>query len=322
MKAFIIRRLLALILLLFGITLFTFFLMQLSPGDFLTHIKANHDVSQDYVKIISEKFGITNSWPIRYVNWLKCLIKLDFGTSWTYNIPVITLIKQRVSATLCLSISALIIAWMIAVPLGVIAAIFKNKLPDRLIGLASYTFLSIPEFFLALLAVFFAAKTGLFPTMGRTSIIHDFLPKYDQFLDILKHLFLPALVLGLGNVATILRITRSSFLDFYNSDFVITARAKGLGEITIVFKHVLTNALNPLITHFGFAFSSLLSGALLIENVFNYPGLGLLLYDAFMNKDQHVVMTAVMLSSLMLLIGNVIADLILILTDPRVKSIK
>lgn len=322
MKLFIIRRLFALIFLLFGVTLFTFFLMQLSPGDFLTHIKANHDVAQDYVQTVSEQFGIVNSWPARYIAWIKSLLKLDFGTSWTYNVPVTTLIKQRVSATLCLSIAALIVAWVVAIPLGVIAAVNKNKLPDKIISFISYGFLSIPEFFLAIIAVFFAAKTGLFPTMGRTSITHDFMPIHSQFIDILKHLLLPAIVLGVGNVASILRITRSSFLDFYSAEFVITARAKGVKESIVVLKHVLLNAINPLITHFGFAFSSLLSGALLIENVFNYPGLGLLLYEAFMSKDQHVVMAAVMLSCTMLVVGNFIADILIAILDPRIRSIK
>lgn len=319
MKQFIIKRFLALLPLLFAVTLLAFVLMQLSPGDFLSQLKTNPDVSAEYIREMEEKFGLNHSWPVQYIRWLGCVIRLDFGYSWTYHIPVLTLLKQRIVATLLLSTSALLIAWLVAIPAGICAAIYRDRWPDKLLCGLSYCFLSIPEFFLALLGVFLAAKTGYLPTMGRTSIVHDFLSPGKQWLDYIQHLFLPSLVLGGGSVANLLRLTRSHFLDFLNAEFVITARAKGLSEGSIMFKHVLRNALNPLITYLGFAFSGLLSGALLVENVFNYPGLGKLLYEAFMSHDQHVVMAAVVFGCCMLIVGNLLADLLLGCVDPRIR---
>jgi peptide/nickel transport system permease protein len=207
-----------------------------------------------------------------------------------------------------------------ALPLGLAAAVWRNTWWDRWISGWSYVFLSIPEFFLALMAVFFAAQTGWFPTSGRTSLIHDFLSPLGQFWDSLWHLILPAFVLGLSNVARLFRLMRGYVLDFLRAEFVTTARAKGVSEIRILFRHVLPNALNPLITHFGFALAGLLSGSLLVENVFNYPGLGQLIFEAFMAQDQFVVMASVVVGGAMLMCGNLVADLLLMGVDPRIRE--
>ncbi len=331
MKTFIIKRFLALIPMLLAITLMVFLLMNLAPGDFLTPIRAQPDIDDRYIEQLEEEFGL-NKHPVQqYFLWLRNIFPIsysaetglsfsvNFGYSWTYRVMVSELLMQRIPATLLLSCSSLLIAWSVAIPLGVLAAIYKDSIFDRVSALLAYAALSIPEFFLALLAIFFAAQTGLFPIGGLTSPHHEFLPLGGRILDILHHLILPALVLGLGSVAGLMRIMRSSFLDVIRSDFVTTARAKGMPEGTIMFRHVFRNAINPLISMMGFAFSSLLSGALLVETVMNYPGLGQLIFQAFLRQDQFVVLGAVVMGSVMLVAGNLLADIALAKVDPRIR---
>ncbi|OHE71207.1 MAG: ABC transporter substrate-binding protein [Verrucomicrobia bacterium GWC2_42_7] len=319
MRRFLLRRFFVMIPMLFAISLLVFILMKLAPGDFLTQVKASKDFPPERVIEIQREFGLDKPWYVQYGLWLRQVACWDFGYSWTYRVPVSDLLFQKVPATLILALTSLSFAWFIAIPLGVLSAVYRDSVFDRLASFITYASLSIPEFFLALLAVFFAAKTGWFPTGGRTAIVHDFLSPLAQWGDIAYHLVLPTLVLGLSNVAGMMRVMRGNFLDYMTAEFVTTARAKGLSEFSVMFKHVLCNAINPLITSFGFSFSRLLSGALLVENVMNYPGLGQLIYEAFLKQDQYVVMASVMVGAFMLLLGNFLSDLLLAFTDPRIR---
>ncbi len=335
MMAFILRRLLALIPMVLAIGLLVFLLMYLAPGDFLSQARADREIPQIFITQMEQQFGLDQPWYVQYARWLanvlpihwnteaqgweRLQLGMDFGYSWTYKVPVTELLAQRIPASLVLALTSLLFAWGIAIPLGVLAAIYKDSWFDRLSALLAYAALSIPEFFLALLAVFFAAKTGWFPTGGLTAIDHDFLSPVAQVLDYAHHLMLPTLVLGVGMIAGMMRIMRANFLDYMRAEFVNTARAKGLSEGRVMFKHVLRNAINPLITAFGFAFSGLLSGALLVENIMNYPGLGQLIFEAFLKQDQFVVMAAVVMGCVMLMLGNLLADLLLAWSDPRIR---
>jgi peptide/nickel transport system permease protein len=234
--------------------------------------------------------------------------------------PVVDLIGQRMFATFLLSVSALLVAWGIAIPLGVLAAMYKDSIFDRISGFLAYAALSLPEFFLALLFMFFAAQSGWFPMGGATSIEYEFLGSGGKIIDRIHHLILPALALGIGSVASIMRILRANFLDAMRADYVKTARAKGLREFPVMFKHALRNAINPLVSAFGFAFSGLLSGALIVEIVLQYPGLGQLMYQSILREDQFVVLASVMLGCTMLVLGNLLADLLLGWSDPRIRS--
>ena len=250
---------------------------------------------------------------------MKNAAQLNFGESWAYKVPVFDLLKQRIPATLLLALTSMLVAWAVAIPLGILAAIYKDSVFDRISALLAYGALSIPEFFLALLAVFFAAQSGWFPTGGLTSIEHEFLPPPQRLLDYAHHLILPTLILSLGSIAGMMRIMRANMIDYLRAEFVTAARAKGVPEGLVLFKHVLRNAINPLITAFGFAFSSLLSGSLIVEKVMNYPGLGQLLFEAFFKQDQFVVLAAVVMGCGMLMLGNLIADLLLAWIDPRIR---
>lgn len=319
MIAFILRRFLAMIPLIFGITLLAFALMSLAPGDFLTPVRAQRDVPPELIDAIEKSFGLDQAWYVQYVKWLGNVFSGNLGHSWTYKLPVTDLIGQRLWATFLLSLSAFSFAWCLAIPLGVLTAIYRGSLLDRIVSFLAYSALSIPEFFLALLLVFFAAQTGLFPLGGATSIDYDYMSFWGQFWDRAWHLVLPTLALSIGSIASILRIMRANFLDVMAADFVRTARAKGLSAVRVNAMHVTRNALNPLISSFGFAFSGLLSGALMVEIVLQYPGLGQLMYQSILREDQFVVLASVMLGCVMLVLGNLIADILLAWSDPRIR---
>ena len=344
MTAFILRRLLSLIPLLLGTSLLVSILMYLSPGDFLTQARAARDIPQEVIEQQERQLGLIDAsgaptrWFVRYGHWIANVAPIKygpwignsekglhfgwpyFGESWTYQVEVFSLLKQRVPATFVLSLTSLSFAWCIAIPLGVLAALYKDSIFDRLSALLAYAALSIPEFFLAILAVYFASITGLFPEGGRSSVESEFYPWALQWMDYAYHLILPTLVLGVGSVAGMMRIMRANFIDYMRAEFATTARAKGLRERVIMFRHILRNAINPLITSFGYSFASLLSGALLVENVMNYPGLGQLIFDALIREDQYVVMAGVMIGVVMLVLGNLVADLMLAWVDPRIRN--
>jgi ABC-type dipeptide/oligopeptide/nickel transport system permease subunit len=343
MFAFILRRLFSLVPLLLGVSLLVSLLMYLSPGDFLTQARAAKDIDPEVIQQQERQLGLVDAegeptaWYVRYGHWMANISPVKygpwvgepeaglgfgwpyFGESWTYKVEVLTLLKQRVPATFILSLSSILFAWCIAIPLGVLAAIYKDSIFDRISGLLAYAALSIPEFFLAILAVYFAAITGIFPEGGRSSVESEFYTLGPRLLDYAYHLILPTIVLGIGSVAGMMRIMRANFIDYMQAEFATTARAKGLRERVIMFKHVLRNAINPLITSFGYSFASLLSGALLVENVMNYPGLGQLIYDALIREDQYVVMAGVLIGVVMLVMGNLLADLLLGWCDPRIR---
>lgn len=319
MIAFIIRRLLTLIPLLFGITMLVFILMSLAPGDFLTPVRAQRDVPAELIAAIEVEFGLDQPWYVQYVKWLGNVFEGNLGHSWAYKLPVSDLIGQRIFATFLLSLCAFVFSWAIAIPLGVLAAIYKDSIFDRISAGLAYAALSIPEFFLALLLVFFAAQTGWFPMGGATSIEYEYMSWLEQMLDRAHHLILPTLALGIGSIASIMRIMRANFLDTIRAGFVTTARAKGQREFIVMFKHALRNAINPLVSAFGFAFSGLLSGALMVEIVLQYPGLGQLMYQSILREDQFVVLAAVMMGCTMLVLGNLLADILLAWSDPRIR---
>ena len=341
MRSFLFRRILATIPLMLAISVVVFLLMYLAPGDFLSEARNSKDISPEIVKQEEIRLGLDKPWYVQYARWLNGVSPIktnvllpetekqkhsfvyfgspDFGYSWSYKIPVGELIAQRLVPTLMLALASTLFSYLIAIPLGVLAAVKKDSIFDHISSFLSYAALSIPYFFLALLAVLFAATSGLLPTGGQMSILHEFMSPMQKVGDYLEHLILPTLVLSIGSIASIMRVMRGNFLDFAKVEFATTARAKGLSENAVMFKHVLRNALNPIITSFGFAFAGLLSGALLVENVMNYPGLGQLIYAAIVKQDQYVVMAGVIMGCTMLIIGQLLADLLLAMSDPRIR---
>jgi peptide/nickel transport system permease protein len=229
------------------------------------------------------------------------------------------LIGQRLYYTFILSFWSMVVAWAIAIPLGVYAALHRNSLADRLVSLISYAQTALPGFFVALLCLMYAANSGRFPLGGATSVNYESFSHLEKIKDTAWHLFLPVLVLGLRGVGGLLRQMRGNVLEVLSEQYIIAARARGLSEGKVVWKHAFRNSINPLITLFGFELSGLLAGAALVENVLAWPGLGRLLLESVQNRDIYVAMGSFVMGTILLIIGNLIADILLAVTDPRIR---
>jgi len=319
MLRFILRRLLQIIPLLLGITLISFLIMKAAPGDYLTQMSANPAISQETIARLRHDFGLDKPPMVQYFLWLRNAVHGNFGYSFAYKQPVFSLIGQYAFNTLLLGITSLLFSWAIAIPMGIYAATHKNGLMDRLLSLIAFTGISLPGFFVALLALVLAQKTGWFPIGGRESINHDSLTTAGKFWDVVHHLILPTLVLGTRELATIMRQMRGNLLDVLHENYVLAARARGLKERVVIMRHAVRNAINPLITLLGYDLSGLLAGAALVEIVMNWPGLGRLLLTAVQTQDLYVAMGSFVMGAVLLILGNLIADLLLALTDPRIK---
>jgi peptide/nickel transport system permease protein len=321
MKTFLIRRLLAAIPLILFVTFLTKTMLVLSPGNFLYELRGRPGITQEYIERMERKYHLdSNNVFERYWYWLWPALGGDFGDSLMKSGPVSTLIGERVLNTLMLTGSALLFSWLLAIPLGVLAAVYRNGWIDKLCSFISFFGLSIPSVFFSLLMVLFAAKTGWFPPGGiHEQVMWDVMTPWQKFVDTLWHLVLPTIVLGTIGLAQYMRQMRSEMLETLSQDYVRTARAKGLGRWRVIFKHALGNAINPLVTLFGLSLGYLLTGALLTEYVFAWPGLGTLIYESLTSKDEPVVMAAVTMLVLMLVVGNLVADFLLALIDPRIR---
>ncbi len=305
--------------LLLGITLLSFMIISFAPGDFLTTMSQNPQISAETIEALRAKYGLDKPWFIQYIIWLWNAFHLDFGYSFANQVPVFTLIGQRMLNTLVLALSAALFAWGLSIPLGIVSAVRQNTWVDRTASFVAFVGLSIPEVFFALIMVFFAAKTGWFPVGGMKSIDFEYMSYPAQIIDLLHHLILPTIVLGSISMAGRMRQMRANLLDTLLQDYVQTARAKGLSERVVIYKHALRNAINPLITLFGFTLANLLSGAFLVEIVMSWPGLGRLTLDALFARDLYLVMGSLVMASLMLIAGNLSADILLAISDPRIQ---
>ncbi len=304
---------------LFVISFMVFMIMWAAPGDFLDQYRMDPSVSPAFLEALAKEYGLDKPPLVQYGIWLKNLFKGNFGYSFYYRRPVATMIWERVFATLILSFVSLIASWVLGIILGVFSALKKYSFWDKLLTIIAFSGIAIPGFFLALLLLYWAAKTGWFPIAGMVSVGHTQMSAWERFKDIAWHLVLPSIALGFGGFAGLMRYMRGSLLDVLNEDYVMFARAKGLPEKLVIYKHAMRNAINPMITFLGYSISGLLGGAVIIENIFAWPGMGRLVYQALIQQDIYVVMASAVISAIMLVIGNLIADILLALVDPRVR---
>lgn len=316
---FILKRILVAVPLLLVMSLFTFALIQMTPGNFFDSLRLDPTVSEDTLDRYEELYQLNESVLVQYWHWLKNIFKLEFGYSFYFNVPVSRIIADRLFNTFVLSFASMLLTWMIAIPLGIWAALHRNKLLDKALSLFSFAGLSIPSFFLALLLLYAAAQIGGIPLGGMYSANFDDLSWYEKIIDLLKHLMIPTIVISLGSIASLQRIMRGNFLEVMRQQYILSARARGLPENKVVYKHALRNAINPLITLFGYELSSLLGGAALIEIVCNWPGLGSMMLTAVRAKDLYLVMASMLMGGVLLLLGNLIADILLAWSDPRIR---
>jgi len=318
MLAYVVRRLLAMVPLLFGITLLAFLVIELAPGDYFSTLKLNPTISPEAIAEMERQFGYGDPVLVRYLKWLASLCQGNLGVSLAYRVPVAELIGPRVFNTVLLALSSLAFTWTLAIPIGILVALWPGSWTDRLLSFLAFFGMSLPNFFLAFLLMMLALQTGWFPVGGSTSVDHQSLSFLGRVADRLHHLVLPTIVLGASGMASLMRLMRSNVLDLAQSDYLRTARAKGLPERVVILKHLLRNALNPFVTLAGYELGSLLGGAALVEAVMNLQGLGTLMLDAIRSLDQYLVMASVLMGSLLLLIGNLLADVALTWVDPRI----
>ncbi|HYW21704.1 MAG TPA: ABC transporter permease [Nodularia sp. (in: cyanobacteria)] len=318
---YVVKRIFQALFTLLLATALSFFIMKLSPGDYVDTLRQNPKISPERIEELREQFGLTKSWTEQFGLWLwRIFTQGDFGTSFVYQRSVASLLWERIPATLLLAIASLFCTWAIAIPLGILAAVKQNQATDRILQVISYTGQGFPSFITALFLLIFAQITSpLFPVGGMTSINHAEFSWFGKIIDIGWHMILPTIALSITSFAGLQRITRGELLDVLRQDYIQTARAKGLPENRVIYVHALRNAINPLITLLGFELAGLLGGAFIAEQFFNWPGLGRLTLQAVMAKDQYLVMASLVMSAVLLNTGNLMADLLLKVADPRIR---
>ncbi|UAN37059.1 ABC transporter permease [Enterobacter asburiae] len=317
MNTLLTRRLLQLLPMLFFISLVAFLLVKLAPGDpvaaYITPRMAPEDIER-----IRQSLGLDKPLVTQYVLWLKNVLQGDLGYSLIYHRPVLEMIGERIPATLGLMGASLLMAIVLAIPLGLLAGAFKHRWLDHLLNLFAYIGISVPIFWFGILLItVFAVQLNWFPSMGMRTIVME-----DNGLDLLRHGVLPCIALTFYNLSSYVRYIRSNTISQLSADYVQTQLAYGATRSSILFRHVLKNVLLPVITLFGLSFGELIVGAYVTESVFSWPGMGLLGIQSIASLDYPLIMAIIMLSSMMLIVGNLIADVLYRFADPRIRTLR
>jgi peptide/nickel transport system permease protein len=313
------RRLAHGALVLFGVSLLSFVFAEIAPGDPFDDLRLDPRTSAATVAAMRDRYGMDRPFVQKYLHWLRSVSRGELGYSVTHNGPVGPLLWRRVANTLMLAVPATLLAWLIAVPLGIWAAARQGRLADRAGGAAMTLLLSVPDLLLGLLFLLLAVRTGLFPTGGMASLNFDELGAWAKIGDLASHFFLPVTALTLVTLPTLVRHVRASLIEVLHAPFIQASRALGVPERRLLFRGALRAAANPLISLFGLSIAGLLSASLVIESTLSWPGLGPLLLEAVSARDVHLVVGAVTCSTLLLILGSLLADGLLVLADPRIR---
>jgi peptide/nickel transport system permease protein len=317
---FILRRLAYGGLITLGVSVLTFAMVELAPGEFFDDLKLDATVGTHTIETLRRQNGLTASAPVRYTQWLSAVMRGDFGLSLARRAPVGPLLWERTRNTLVLSVPALLTAWLVALPLGLWTARHRGSLFDRLCNGATSGLLAVPDLLLGLAMLMVALKSGLFPAGGMFSPGAADSDSASRIGDLAMHATLPLCAIVLSTLPAILRHVRASAIDARHAPAVRAARGHGVRGWRLDVRYVLTIAANPLISLAGLSVAALLSASLLIEVVMSWPGLGPFLVDALLARDVHVVLGATMLATVFLVAGNLIADLALFAVDPRIRA--
>ena len=326
MRDELIRRALVSIPQLLLMSFITFLFIDMAPGDILAKYRFDPRISAETISQIEAKFHFDKPIVVQYGHWLWRLAHFDLGYSFSREANVTSVIAERLFNTFLLSFFSIIFTWLVAIPLGIYAAVKQYSWGDRIMSVISYFGMSLPSFFLALLLMYLVyigrdiPGVSSLPIGGMISAGHENLSFIGKIGDRIAHMILPVMILTIGALAGLQRISRGNMLEELRKQYITTARAKGLPEHRVVYGHALRNAINPLITLFGFEFSSLLSGAALLEIIINWPGLGSLMLGAVRSQDTFLVMGSMLMGGVMLIVGNMVADILLVMVDPRVRK--
>ncbi len=314
------RRLLRAIVMLAGVSVLCFLFSEMAPGSFFDEMRLNPQISPETIASLQSRYGLNQPLIVRYGRWVKSALRADFGYSFAYNTPVGPLLRSRARNTLVLTSVGLILTWLVSVPLGVWVAARRGKWLDKLVGAGSSFVVSIPEVVLAVGLLAIIVHWRLLPMGGMGSANTDDLSTYGKAQDFVRHLLLPVFILTVVESAIIVRHVRASVLEVLNMPFVQAARGFGIGQGRLLFRSVLAAAASPAISLFGFSLGGLISGSLLIEVVCGWPGLGPLILEATLSRDFYLVIGGIMLSALFLVAGNLVADVMLLAFDPRIRT--
>jgi peptide/nickel transport system permease protein len=307
---------------LLGITIISFGVMKLAPGDPTSlWTDLNPNMNKEAIERIRAHYGLDQPWYVQYGKWLRNMLMLDFGRSFASdNRPVLDKIAERIPITLLINLLSMILILSVAIPIGVMSAVKQNSLFDK--GTTVFVFLgfAIPSFWLALLLIMlFGVELDVLPLSGFRSLSYGDLSPVGKVLDISWHLTLPVFISAFGGLAGMSRYMRSNMLEVIRQDYITTARAKGLDERTVIFKHALRNALLPVITLLGLSIPGLIGGSVIIESIFAIPGMGLLFYQSVMMRDYPTIMGILVIGAILTLLGNLLADLSYSFADPRIR---
>jgi peptide/nickel transport system permease protein len=317
---YLARRLAHAVAVLFGVSVLSFLLAEASPGSAFDELMLDPRVSPATIDALRDRYGLDRPLVEKYAHWLRSLLRGDLGYSVAHNTPVSELLWPRARNTLFLTVTAMTIAWLLAIPLGAWAASRRGRWPDRVTAGATTTLLAVPDLLLGLTLLLIAVRTGYFPTGGMVSIGFADLDAWDKVKDVVAHFFLPVTALALINLPVLVRHMRSSMIDALQSPFMQGGRAMGVPERRLRIRYAWRVAANPMISLLGLSVAALLSASFVVETIMSWPGIGPLLLAAVVAHDLHVVVGVVTCSTILLIGGNLLADALLYWADPRVRA--
>ncbi len=317
---YFLHRLMQAAFLLIGVSILTFLFSTLAPGNYFDEMRLNPQISRETVAALRTQYQLDRPLPVRYGRWVNALLHGEMGFSFAYNSPVAPLLWVRARNTLLLTVTATLIAWGLALPLGIWSATTLGRLPDRALSWATAALLVIPDLVLALGLLILAVRSGWFPTGGMVSVGFENLSQLQKFRDIVFHMVLPVTALVLSALPTLVRHVRAALAEVLKAPFLRAAASHGIQRRTLLYRYALRAAANPLISLFGFSVGALLSGSLLVEVVMSWPGLGPLLLEAILARDLYVVIGGVICSTIFLVAGNLLADVLIYWADPRIRT--
>jgi peptide/nickel transport system permease protein len=318
--SYLTRRLVHAMLLLLAISVLSFALLQMAPGDYFDSLRLNPQISAQTVNTIRAHYGLDDPFPVRYLLWLRGALEGDLGYSLASHSAVGPLIGARARNTLLLSGTATLLAWLLALPIGIWSAAKRGRAVDRAAKIATSVLLTVPDLLLFLALLLLAVRTGWFPTGGMVSAAIEDADFWTRCQDVARHLLLPAFGLALALTPVLVRHVRAAMVEVLEAQFVRAARGHGIPRNRVLLRYALPAASNPLIQLLGFSVATMLSTSVVAEIVLSWPGLGALMVESIFARDPSVVVAIGMLSSIFLVAGNLLADLLLLAADPRIRT--
>jgi peptide/nickel transport system permease protein len=326
MLRFLIKRFLSLIVTLFAVSLVAFAIIQLPPGDFLTSYMTNlaadgQATNQATLDRLRENYGLDQPITVQYAKWMNnILVKGDFGQSFEWNRPVEEVLWSRMGMTLMLSVATLMLTWLIALPIGIYSAVRQYSPGDYLASLVGFIGVAVPDFLISLVLMYIAFKYFNQSVGGLFSPEYENAPwSFDRVLDLISHLWIPMLIIGLSGTASLIRVMRANLLDELRKPYVVAARARGLSERRVILKYPVRVALNPFISTVGWVLPSLVSGSIIVAVVLSLPTAGPLLLRSLLSQDMYLAGAFILLLSVLTMLGTLVSDLLLVMVDPRIR---